>query len=62
VTLTCIECGVTSEVGEGWKAEVAVDLLDEEEPDEVGGRLLAGVLDAAATPERHGGVSGTEGG
>ena len=35
MTLTCIECGETSEDGEGWKAEVAVDLLDEEEPDEV---------------------------
>ncbi len=32
MTLVCIECGVTSEGGEGWKAELAPDLLDEEEP------------------------------
>ena len=35
VALVCIECGVTSEDGEGWKAKLAVDLLEEEEPDEV---------------------------
>ena len=35
MTLTCIECGETSEDGEGWKAELAVDLIDEVEPDEV---------------------------
>jgi len=33
--LICIECGEKSENGEGWKGELAVDLLDEEEPDEV---------------------------
>ena len=33
--LICIECGETSENGESWKGELAVDLLDEEEPDEV---------------------------
>ena len=33
--MTCIECGQTSEDGEGWKAELAVDLIDEVEPDEV---------------------------
>lgn len=33
--LRCIECGATSEDGAGWKAELAVDLLDEADPDEV---------------------------
>ena len=33
--LICIECGETSENGEGWKGKLAVGLLDEEEPDEV---------------------------
>jgi hypothetical protein len=38
--LVCDECGETSEDGEGWKAELAVKLLDEDEfdgegPDEV---------------------------
>jgi hypothetical protein len=28
MTLSCIECGETSEDGEGWKAELAVMLLD----------------------------------
>jgi hypothetical protein len=28
MTLVCIECGKTSEDGEGWKAELAVMLLD----------------------------------
>ena len=35
MTQICIECGETSEDGEGWKGERAVDLLDEEEPDKV---------------------------
>lgn len=39
MALVCTECGVTSEGGEGWKAELAVRLLDEEvdghEPREV---------------------------
>ena len=35
MTLTCIECGEMSDDGEGWKGELAVDLLDEAEPDEV---------------------------
>jgi len=35
VTLRCVERGTTSEDGEGWKAELAVDLIDDEEPDEV---------------------------
>jgi hypothetical protein len=35
VALICIECGETSEDGEGWKGELAVDLLEEQEPDEV---------------------------
>ncbi len=30
--LICIECGETTEDGEGWKAEL-VDLVGEEEPD-----------------------------
>ena len=33
--LICIECGDYEQNGEGWKGELAVDLLDEEEPDEV---------------------------
>ena len=33
--LVCIECGETSEDGEGWKAELAIDLVDEVEPDEI---------------------------
>ena len=35
MALICIECGEMSKDGEGWKGELAVDLLDEEEPDEV---------------------------
>ncbi len=35
MTLVCIECGETSHDGAGWKAELAPDLLDEVEPDEV---------------------------
>jgi hypothetical protein len=40
MTLVCIECGETSERGEGWKADLALSLLDEveldgEEPNEV---------------------------
>ena len=34
MTLICIECGKTTEDGEGWKAELAVKLLDEYEVDE----------------------------
>ena len=30
MTLVCTECGVTSEDGEGWKAELAAKLLDDE--------------------------------
>ena len=44
--LICIECGETSEDGEGWKRELAVDLLDEEEPD--GGSLRACHLTGAS--------------
>ena len=33
-TLTCIECDKTSEDGVGWRAEIGVD-IDNEEPDEV---------------------------
>ena len=32
MTLICTESGETSEDGEGWKGELAVDLLDQEEP------------------------------
>ncbi len=35
MALICIECGDTSEDGEGWKAELAVVFEDEEEPGEV---------------------------
>ena len=35
MTLVCIECGETSEDGEGWKAELAVVLEGGGEPDEV---------------------------
>ena len=33
--LTCVECGATSEDAIGWKAEVAPDLLDGVDDDEV---------------------------
>ena len=33
MTLVCIECGETSEDGEGWKAELAVKLIDRYEFD-----------------------------
>ncbi len=33
--LVCTDRGETSEDGEGWKAELGVDLLEEVEPDEV---------------------------
>ena len=32
-SLVCTECGVTSGSGEGWKAELAVRLLDDDESD-----------------------------
>ena len=34
MTLVCIECGETCERGEGWKAAVAVPVLDELDVDE----------------------------
>jgi hypothetical protein len=39
--LICIECGETSEDGEGWKAELAVRLLDEYEFDGEGSDEVA---------------------
>ena len=33
--LVCVECGATSEDGAGWKAEVAPDLLERIDNDEV---------------------------
>jgi len=33
--LVCVECGATSEDGVGWKAEVAPDLLERVDDDEV---------------------------
>ena len=33
--LICTECGKMSEDGEGWKGELAVNLLDEKESAEV---------------------------
>ena len=36
MTLVCTECGETSDGGEGWKAELAVKLLDGYEFDEEG--------------------------
>ena len=33
MTLVCIECGETSEDGEGWKATLAVKLIDRDEFD-----------------------------
>ena len=34
MTLRCVECGATSETGEGWMAALA-DTTDDEEPDEI---------------------------
>ncbi len=31
MTLVCIECGETSEDGEGWKAELVAKLIDSDE-------------------------------
>jgi hypothetical protein len=36
MSLICIECGETTEDGEGWKAELGVKLLNENEFDEQG--------------------------
>ena len=41
MTLVCTECGETSEDGEGWKAELAVKLLDEYEVDTEGSDEVA---------------------
>jgi hypothetical protein len=33
--LICVECGATTEDGRGWKAEVAPDLLERRDADEI---------------------------
>jgi hypothetical protein len=35
MTLVCDECDRTSEIGEVWKAELAVDLREDKAPHEV---------------------------
>ena len=41
MTLVCIECGETSENGDGWKAELAAKLVDRYEVDVQGPHEVA---------------------
>ena len=51
MTLVCIECGETSEDGEGWKAELAVKRIDRSEFDVQAHKVFFWSFDAQAPNE-----------